>query len=223
MIKVILFDLDDTLISEDDYIQSGYKHVARVIAKEFGFVEQQVKNQLYALYQNDVKNVFNRFLENKGITYDLSFVKYLVEVYRNHIPDIGFLDDVEETLNALKKQEIKIGIISDGYLVTQHNKAKVLQLYDKVDKVIFTDELGKEFWKPCSKAFEIMKDYFQVDYDEMMYVGDNPQKDFYIKKVLPIKTVRICRKNAIYQNVEYLENIKEDIQINDLTDLLDFL
>ena len=53
----------------------------------------------------------------------------------------------------------------------------------------------------------------------MIYVGDNPQKDFYVKKSIPIITVRICREKAIYEKAEYLENIREDLSIRNLEEL----
>ena len=31
MIKAVVFDLDDTLISEKEYIKSGYRHIAEVV------------------------------------------------------------------------------------------------------------------------------------------------------------------------------------------------
>ena len=34
MIKAVIFDLDDTLISEKEYIRSGFRQVSKKIAKE---------------------------------------------------------------------------------------------------------------------------------------------------------------------------------------------
>ena len=35
MIKAVVFDLDDTLISEKEYIKSGFKVISQKIAKEY--------------------------------------------------------------------------------------------------------------------------------------------------------------------------------------------
>ncbi|WP_318753436.1 HAD-IA family hydrolase [Globicatella sp. PHS-GS-PNBC-21-1553] len=63
----------------------------------------------------------------------------------------------------------------------------MLNLEKYFDKIIVTDELGRAYWKPHPKSFEIMKAHFGVNYNEMVYVGDNPQKDFFIKKSIPLK------------------------------------
>lgn len=233
MIKVVLFDLDDTLISEDDYIKSGYACVAKVMKNKYRIsqektteTEQSVEllaKQLYELYAADSKNVFNRMLDSLGIEYLREDIMELVEVYRNHIPAIEFFDDVMPLVEKLKKKGIKTGIISDGYLSTQRNKADVLQLENIFHKVILTEELGREFWKPHPRAFEIMKEHFQVEYHEMLYVGDNPKKDFYIKKYVPVKTIRIVREKSVYKQAEYLEDIKEDWKIDSLLEVGKYL
>ena len=36
MIKAVVFDLDDTLISEQDYIVSGFKHISEYLSQIYG-------------------------------------------------------------------------------------------------------------------------------------------------------------------------------------------
>ena len=57
----------------------------------------------------------------------------------------------------------------------------------------------------------------------MIYVGDNPAKDFHISADLPVRTARIIRENGIYNDREYLDGIKETYRIESLTDLLDLI
>lgn len=220
MIKAVLFDLDDTLISENEYIISGYRYISELIEPYIKTSKEEIFNELYNLYKANSKNVFNRLLDLHDINFSKKDVLKLVEKYRNHVPNINFYDDVLNCIKYLKNNNIKIGIISDGYLSTQQNKAKVLKLYDLFDKVIFTEELGREYWKPNPKSFEIMKDYFNVSYDEMIYVGDNPNKDFFISSIYPIKTIRIIRENNVYSNSNYLEGIRENNRINSLNELI---
>lgn len=220
MIKVVLFDLDDTLISEDDYIKSGYNHVAKVIENRYSLNAIEIYDDLYRLYIEDSKNVFNRVLDKYDIKYNKDDIMFLVNEYRNHIPTIEFYDDVVPTITELKKRGIKIGIISDGYLSTQKNKAEVLGLYNLFDKVIFTEEFGREYWKPHPKSFEIMKEYFDVNYDEMIYIGDNPEKDFFISSIYPIKTIRINRNKSVYLTSQYLNDIRETYAVSSLDEIL---
>ena len=219
MYKLIIFDLDDTLISEAEYVKSGYKVVAKHLEDKFGIDSNDAFNKLFNYFKNKEKNTFNKLSDEYNISYSNEDISELVNVYRNHKPDIKFFDDVEPFLNELKKRNIHTGIISDGYANSQKMKLDSLNAYEKFDYIILTDELGSEFWKPNPKAFEMMIKKFDVKPEEVIYIGDNPKKDFAIKKFLPVKTIRIKRENAVYVNESYLENIKEDIQVSSLLNL----
>ena len=220
MIKAVIFDLDDTLISEYCYVLSGYRKVSDVIAKKYFLEKEEVFEKLISLFRIDKKEVFNRLLEIMNIDYDKEDILGLVKVYREHIPDIVFFDDVIPVVKSLKNMGVKTGIISDGYQITQRNKLLSLDAKKYFDYIILTDEWGKEFWKPSPKAFEEMKKMCNCRYSEMIYVGDNPTKDFYISKIIPINTIRIIRANGIYQFENYLEEIREKWRINSLHELL---
>lgn len=224
MIRTVIFDLDDTLAAEDNFIRSGYTYIGDVLEKKYNLASKKViGDELYQLYLKDSKNVFNRFLDENGIEYTKDEILELVNGYRNHIPDTWYYDDVLPLVTSLKQDGINIGIISDGYLQGQKNKADVLKTDEYFDKVIFTDELGREYWKPSPKAFELMKEYFQTEYEEMIYVGDNPEKDFYIRETIPIHTVRIIRPGSVYEKREYREGIEPEYCINSLLQLKEIL
>lgn len=214
MIKLVIFDLDDTLISEKEYVKSGFKCVANEIEKKY-----QIKNsfeELITLFKKDSKMVFNRYFESHQIQYSTEDIQDLIRVYRTHHPTIQFYDDVLPTIQMLRKSQKKIAILSDGYIETQESKIEALNAKALFDEILLTDTLGKEFWKPNPKGFEILKNKFGVDYSEMVYVGDNPQKDFYITKYYPIHTIRIIRKDTVYQCEKYLGGIQEEERITNL-------
>ncbi len=119
-------------------------------------------------------------------------------------------------MEYLEKSNINIGIITDGYAASQRKKLRAIKAENYFDNIIVTDELGREYWKPNPKAFELMKEKMNIDYREMVYIGDNPQKDFYISHIFPINTVRILR-NGVYSGEDYYKEIKEDIRINNLS------
>jgi putative hydrolase of the HAD superfamily len=220
MVKAVIFDLDDTLILEDNYIRSGYHALEAVLRKKYGLTEPDIAGQLYALYEENSRNVFNRFLDSRGISYTREDIMALVEAYRNHLPDIALEEDAAQLLEALHEKNIHTGIITDGYLSTQKNKVQVLGLDKAVDKIIYTEELGREYWKPHIKAFSLMKEYFQADYADMVYVGDNPEKDFRVKTQAPLTTIRIIRDRSVYKDAPYLDGVKEDIRVRDLREIL---
>ena len=208
MVKLVIFDLDDTLIMEEEYVRSGYKAVSKFLKESFNQKE---------------KNTFNKLLDVKKIKYNEDDILELVQVYRNHIPTISFCEDVMPTLTMLREKNINIGIVTDGYLATQKNKLMVLDAYKIFDYIILTEELGRDYWKPHPKSFEMMMEKFSVSPDEVIYVGDNPKKDFYVKESLNLKTVRIIRDGQIYKNEEYLNGVKENFIISNLKELIMYL
>ena len=222
MKKAVIFDLDDTLISEDEYIRSGYKAVARFLMDMYGWDERMTARQLYDLYLEDPKMVFNRLLEAHDIRYKENEILELVEVYREHTPEVHFFPDVRPTMSALKNRGIKLGLLSDGYAVTQRKKLTVLNVNGKkmFDKILITDELGRDYWKPDPRPFIMMKEAFLADWGDMVYVGDNPEKDFFIGRDFPIVTVRIMRENSVYRDRPYREGYRETARINSLNDLM---
>ena len=66
----------------------------------------------------------------------------------------------------------------------------------------------------------MMKEAFLADWGDIVYVGDNPEKDFFIGRDFPIVTVRIMRENAVYRDRPYREGYRETARINTLNDLL---
>lgn len=222
MIRAVVFDLDDTLISEKDYIISGFNYIAKILCNKLGVNQKKLFLDLMDLYEKDAKYIFNRLYEKYNINYTDEMITELVKEYRCHVPNIQFYNDVIPCLNTLKELGIKTGIITDGYEVSQRQKLKAIEAVKYFDEIIITDEMGRKYWKPHPRAFEIITSKLNVKFDEMLYVGDNPEKDFYISKLYPIKTVRINR-NGIYLNKTYFKGVKETFFVNSLHELTHLL
>lgn len=204
MIKAVVFDLDDTLFPEMEYVKSGFRAVADFLIRE---TNKDYYEELIKLFEKDKKDVFDRLIKNNGIKIE---VKELIDIYRNQKPTIRFYDDVLPFVNELKAKGIKTGIITDGRPEGQRAKLEALKCYSIFDKIIITDELGGiEYRKPHPLSYEKMAESLNVNYDEMMYIGDNPSKDFGISEVYPIKTVWVKREGKrIHTNEKVLNKPK---------------
>jgi len=218
MIKAVIFDLDDTLISERDYINSGFKYIAQLLSEKSSKSTDDLYSMLQNLFISSPDKVFNRLLDCLNIVYTEDDIMELVHAYRNHNPKIHLLEDVVPCIDWLRRNGFKLGIITDGYFESQYKKLQAINAYELFDEIIITDELGREYWKPHPKSFEIMKQRLNVEYGEMIYVGDNPTKDFYIRKWYPIITVR-CYRNGIYNHSDYKDGIKEVHSVTSLDQL----
>lgn len=223
MVKVVIFDLDDTLIPERKFIESGYNHIANLISKNFNLEHDIVFNLLMGTFEKKSTFVFNRVLEKLDIKYNENYISKLVSEYRNHKPNITVYPDVLPSLNYLRENDIKLGIISDGYYNSQFNKLEAININYYFEHIILTDKLGKKYWKPHTKSFKIMQGFFDVDYAEMIYIGDNIEKDFVAPNRLGMKSVIIKRDNSIYSNLNWgkYDSIHYPMHsINQLTDIV---
>lgn len=194
-IKVILFDLDDTLYSEKDYVRSGFHQIAR----RFPYIPDAEK--MLWEYFTRKEPAIDCFLEEIG-TASVEIKKDCLAIYRNQIPDIHLYSGVKEMLTRLHERH-RLGLITDGRPEGQRAKIKALGISEMFDRIIVTDELGGiEFRKPNQKAFEIMAEYFEADYSNMCYIGDNPEKDFIAPERLGMMAIRFRNVDGVYYSGE---------------------
>ena len=157
MVKAVVFDLDDTLISEKEYIKSGYRYIAGIIEDRFAMDKKQVFDDLMSLFKVSPLNVFNRLYDKYQIEYSKEMILDLVKEYRGHLPDIQFYNDVIPCLSELKRSGIKVGIITDGYAIAQRQKLKAIQADKYFDEIIVTDEFGRDYWYHIPKHLNLRK------------------------------------------------------------------
>lgn len=115
------------------------------------------------------------------------------------MPKITLYYGVSELIQKLKSKGIKVGIITDGRVSGQKKKLQALGLDKLVDDIIITDELGgTQFRKPCDIAFRIMQRRWGIPFEQMVYVGDNAEKDFQAPKQLGMRTLYFENEDGLY-------------------------
>ena len=135
----------------------------------------------------------------------------------NHVP-VAKVSNIGKTLGELKKKGIKVGIITDGRPEGQRNKLNALGL--AVDDVIITDELGGvQFRKPCDIAFRIMTTRWRLNPADVIYVGDNPAKDFQAPQQLGMKSIWFRNVDGIYN----LDSNIDKCRIDNINDIYNFI
>lgn len=175
---VFVFDLDDTLFKELDYLKSAYKEIAALIsATDTDEVYQEMLN-----YYQEGKNAFAEILNTHQSTFT---TKDLLNVYRNHQPKISFTSGVQKTLSSLKEHKVVMGIITDGRSKQQRSKINALCIEQYTSDIIISEEFGTE--KPDERNYT----FFHKKYpnSEYIYFGDNVRKDFVSPNKLGWKTI----------------------------------
>jgi putative hydrolase of the HAD superfamily len=207
----VVFDLDDTLYNEIDFLNSAYKQIAKLINPA---IENIIYNDLKGWYKEGL-NPFNQLIEKYQTKLNLN---QLLDVYRFHQPQISIHNGAFDFIQWLIKQEIPIGIITDGRSVTQRNKLESLQITELFTDIIISEEIGSE--KPNENNYL----YFVNKYPNknFTYIGDNTSKDFVTPNQM--KWITICILNN-GKNI-HIQDFKKDkiylpqIKINNLIDLI---
>jgi len=200
-LKAVVFDLDDTLYPEKEFVKSGFRAVAAWAELNLGIDSNIGERQLISYYENGIRgDTFNRWLASHNL-FSVDLVKEMIKIYREHVPSILPFPEVKEVLGELKKKFL-LGIVSDGYLEVQRKKLNVLEIENFFDAVIFSDEWGKKNWKPSTKPFEIISDRLGVSPNKCIYVADNPIKDFFGAKKIGMYTIRIVRPSGEYSTCQ---------------------
>lgn len=217
MINAIVFDLDDTLFPEREYVLSGFQSVGDWIAANYS-VTSFFEKAVSFFNKGNRGNIFNLVLDDIGISYDEPFISKLIDIYREHKPKISLYDDASWAINyyKLKKQ---LGIITDGYLVAQKRKIEALRIKSSFDEIIYSDEFGKDNWKPSQRPYLKMMEALGRLGNECIYVADNPCKDFIAPTNLGWKTVHICRTSGIYSHHTSAEDYNAKFKIFSLFEL----
>lgn len=196
MIRTIVFDLDDTLFPERDFVRSGFRAAARHPAlAQVGFA-----SEAWQLFESGHRNdVFNVALERLSIPATLDLIQELLQLYRAHLPDIALFEDARWAIERFSDSH-RLGAIIDGYHKTQQKKVEALGLEPYLTPIIYSDAFGRESWKPSPRPYEEYIKASGFEADECCYVGDNATKDFLAANRLGWTTIHIVRPGGEYEN-----------------------
>ena len=217
----LVFDMDDTLYPESSYARSGLCAVATEMHSILGAGDLEAR--LLKLYESgDRSRVYNRLLNEIGRSHDQELLDRMIEIHRSHRPRIELYPDADDALAAWRSR-VRLGLISDGYLVAQRAKVAALGLADRVDEILLTDEKGREFWKPNPWAFEEMARRLGARVQDCVYVADNPSKDFVAPNRLGWRTVQILRVDGVYVDRTPADEGRPGFTIESLAELPEVL
>jgi putative hydrolase of the HAD superfamily len=222
-IKALLFDLDDTLYDEKQFVKSGFIKVAEFIEDKFETDKDFFYKILIDIFNGGSRgNIFNIALEKANVAYEENIIRTMVKIYREHNPKIKLAENVKSLLIKLKGI-YSLGIITDGYYKVQKKKVQTLRLEELFDSIIYTDKYGREYWKPNVFSYKLALERFQIVPGETVYIGDNPYKDFIGAKKIGITTVRVINQNREYSNVRLNKEYEADYEIGELQEITNIL
>jgi len=221
MITTVVFDLDDTLYSEVDYCNSGLRATARFIAQTQGpgLNQAEVFSVLWDQFQQGNRSqTLNAALDALDIPYDERLIRSLVMVYRKHKPRIKLPQESRRVLDELA-HVYTLALLTDGFLPAQRLKVQALRIEKYFRHTVFTEQLGRQFWKPSPVGFQRLCQILSVPGEEMVYVGDNPAKDFIAPNSLGFTTIQIQRPERIHNTLAPHDQARAHHILNSINEL----
>ncbi|MFH1695845.1 MAG: TIGR02253 family HAD-type hydrolase [Candidatus Micrarchaeota archaeon] len=217
-IKAVLFDLDNTLI---DFMrmktESSNAAIQAMIDAGLNVKEEKARKILFDLFKEygiEDQTIFQKFLEKTIKKIDYRILSNGIASYRR--VQAGFLfpyPHVRATLVKLKEKGIKLGIVSDAPRMRAWLRLAEMNMTHYFDVVITLDDTG--LLKPNKMPFEKALNELKLKPEEILFVGDNPERDIIGARKAGMKT---CL--AKYGQKFFSGKVKADFEVNDVNELL---
>jgi len=222
MITTVVFDLDDTLYDEVEYCRSGFEAVAEFLADS---PETPPAERIFGAFWKQFTagnrtKTFNTALDELDIDYDDELIGKLIKVYRNHVPKITLPQDSGDLLSKLSGK-YTLALLTDGFLPAQQLKVQALGIEKYFNCIVYTEELGRQFWKPSPAGFEKLMQELNTEPQNIAYVADNQAKDFIAPNKLGFMTVQIIRPARIHAELVEESDAAPQYVIHKITQLPD--
>ncbi len=223
-VKAVLFDLDNTLI---DFLKmkkmSVEAAISAMIDAGLPMKKDKAMKELWDLYDDygiEYHKIFQKFLEKATGTIDWKVLASGVVAYRN--VKAGFLEPyphVIPTLLKLKGMGFKLGVVSDAPRMKAWLRLASMKIADFFDVVVTINDADGHA-KPHPKPYKVALNKLGLEPEEVVFVGDNPNRDIKGAKKLGIKTV--LAKYGEWTKARD-RKLKPDYEINDVKELLEVL
>jgi len=221
VIRAVLFDLDDTLYLERDYVLGAFVQVMKEV-ESLGFKSGcALGSYLMSIWDGEGRDrVLDKAADRLG--FPAEWVPHLVDVFRNHEPDIRLFPEVRKVIERLRADYL-LALITDGHAQVQRRKVRKLGLDRMIDCIVIADDYGRSHWKPDPLPFEVACSKLGVLPAESVMVGDNPERDIRGARLLKMKSVRLRRPLGHFSALEAAPEDEPDYEISDLLALVDLL
>jgi putative hydrolase of the HAD superfamily len=190
-IEVVLFDLDDTLHDDTSAYRSAARQVAEDVARERGISSDALEAAYVAeadafwhrLSATDLtvrlKNVraklWRRALARIGINDEALGVRCANAYHEYRRGNFALFPGALDLLQSLRSRGKRIGLVTNGFAETHHEKITLLKLRDVLDAIFIADEVG--MLKPDPQIFAHACRTLGVAPEAAAMVGDRYERD----------------------------------------------
>ena len=218
MIKAIIFDLDNTLLDFVKMKQFAVKAaITAMIEAGLDVDEEKAYKDIFDLYVEkgwENQQVFDDYLnQTVGKVSNKILAAGIVSYRRAREATLLVYPNVNKTLIELIKMGIQLSVVSDAPSREAWMRLYYLNLHHVFDPVLTFDDTGVR--KPSPKPFEMALDILQATPDEVLMIGDWPERDVVGAKQIGMKTI-FARYGDTFGTVDS----GADWDVNDIYDLV---
>lgn len=207
MIKRIIFDIDDTLITFPKEFEEGYNNVLKKynlnidpieLYKIIGEYEVSGKYKYY-----DVDKLLDLINERLNINLGKEFVNDFFDMYNKLITPVS--NDVIDTLKYLS-DKYELVTLSNWFTDSQKERLKCAGILEYFDEVYGTDIVPM---KPNKESFmSVVGDH---NIDECIMIGDNFDIDIKVPIEIGMNVYYLTNKETDYPNIKSISDLKNKL------------
>ncbi|HEY4441257.1 MAG TPA: HAD family hydrolase [Candidatus Elarobacter sp.] len=190
-IDCVLFDLDDTLHDDTAAYRTAARIVADEIAAERGIDAQRLADAYDAAAQRfwhelssdhlqqsigvERERMWSEALQEVGIT-DAALARRAADGYvAARSGALALFPGAAEVLDALRARGCKLGLVTNGFAATHHDKIDRLGLRERMDAFFLADEVGMV--KPDPDLYRLACRTLGTSPERAAMVGDRYDRD----------------------------------------------
>lgn len=212
MLKLIIIDLDDTIINYTEANHIAFNLLIQTICnlynKNYNYVletHKNIKNKLYKIYENQCyrhdKLLQLKLLCNELSINDMNTIYKLYKLYETtYLNNIKLHDKCIDFLELCKNKNIKICIMTNNLLSIQLKVCDKFNLNKYIDMMFTSNEFIYE--KPNKEPLDYILNYYNVTNDNVIIIGDSLESDIKWGTDNNIKTILCDNKtpNTSFDN-----------------------
>lgn len=199
-LAAVLFDLDDTLFPQRDWLAGAWATVAAAATGLGGVDEETFRARLVAIASegSDRGGIIDRAMREFDVPVEHQAA--LVAAFLDHrSPPLDPFPGAIAGLRRLRASAA-VGLVTDGDVRVQHDKLRALGLEAEFDVVVFSDEFGRQHRKPDPFPFRRALELLGVPACAAVFVGDRPDKDVEGPAAVGMRAIRV--RTGEYRHLE---------------------
>lgn len=174
--KLIIFDMDGTLVNSSITIANAINYVRR----NLGF-EPMEQGHILRLVNDHTVNPAEIFYESDS--FEPKHEKWFTEYYtKNHENELVLYDGIKDLLSSLKDKGHTLGIATNAYRGSTIESLTHLDVYDFFDGIACYDDVAQG--KPHPDMLHKLLDELNHSNNNSLFIGDGPRDELASKRAM---------------------------------------